>query len=408
MRILIHGINFAPELTGIGKFTGELAQFLAQHGHQVRVVTAPPYYPHWIITSPYSAWRYKREIMGDILVIRCPLWVPSKPTGLNRILHLASFALSSLPAMLCQVAWKPNVVLSVAPAILSAPASWLTARLARAQAWLHIQDFEIEAAVSLNLLPGFGFVISLFKKIEAFGLKRFDTVSTISQRMLERLWKKGIPDRKTYLLPNWVDCQTIFPLTQPSLMRNEIGASPEQTVILYSGNLGKKQGLELLVAAAQTLKNIPSLLFVICGNGSARSQLEKQAENLPNIRFVDLKPVEQLNDLLNAADIHILVQRTETADLVMPSKLTGMLASGRPVIATATQGTELARVIDEIGVLVPPENLQKLTQAIIGLAQDQPRREELGKLGLQFVLSHWEKELVLENFLSKLRYNTER
>jgi colanic acid biosynthesis glycosyl transferase WcaI len=123
---------------------------------------------------------------------------------------------------------------------------------------------------------------------------------------------------------------------------------------------------------------------------------------------MDLKPIEQLNELLNAADVHVLVQRAETADLVMPSKLSGMLASGRPVIATATYGTELATVIEETGVLVPPENLLRLTQAILSLAQDASRREHLGKLGLQFVLTHWEKELVLEGLLSKLRYNTVR
>jgi colanic acid biosynthesis glycosyl transferase WcaI len=408
MRILIYGINFTPELTGIGKYTGELAQFLAQHSQQIRVVTAPPYYPHWKIMPPYSGWRYKQEQMDGIRVFRCPIWVPAKPSGLNRILHLASFGLSTLPVMLSQIPWKPDIVICIAPAIFCAPAAWITAHFSRAQAWLHIQDFELEAAVNLKFLPGSGFLVSMLKKIEAVLLQRFDIVSTISQRMLQRLWQKGVPDQKTYLLPNWVDCKVIFPLSRPSPMRDEIGATPDQIVILYSGNLGKKQGLELLIAAAHALQNETSLLFVICGNGSARSYLEKQAENMPNIRFMDLKPIEQLNDLLNAADVHVLVQRAETADLVMPSKLSGMLASGRPVIATATHGTELAAVIEETGVLVSPENLPKLTQAILSLAQDVSRRENLGKQGLQFVLTHWEKELVLEGLLSKLRYNTVR
>lgn len=408
MRILIHGINFFPELTGIGKYTGELAQFLSQKGNQVRVVTAPPYYPQWKINCPYSGGLYKQEKIDEIEVIRCPLWVPSKPTGWNRVLHLASFTLSSIPAMLWQTTWKPDIVISIAPAILCSPISWLTARLAKAKAWLHIQDFELEAAINLRLLPGFGFISNILKKAEAFLFQRFDTVSTISQRMLERLWDKGIAAQKTYLLPNWVDSQVIFPLSHPSRTRREIGARDDQIMILYSGNLGKKQGLELLIEAARSLQDNQSLLFVICGNGSARSLLEKQAADLPNVRFIDLKPLEQLNDLLNAADIHVLVQRAETADLVMPSKLSGMLASGKPVIATATAGTELALVIEKVGVLIPPENAQRLSEAILSLAQDASRRKELGKLGSEFALTHWDKELILEGFLSKLRYNSDR
>ena len=408
MRILIYGINFTPELTGIGKYTGELAQYLSQRGEQVRVITAPPYYPYWKVQSPYSAWHYLREQIDGFLVFRCPVWVPARPSGLKRVLHLASFALSSVPAMLRQISWKPDIVVCIAPAIFCAPAAWITARRARARSWLHIQDFELEAAINLKILPGLGFLTSFLSKIEAFLLKRFDVVSTISQRMLERLHQKGISDHKTYLLPNWVDCKVILPLSHPSPIRKEIGADPEKVVILYSGNLGQKQGLELLVGAAQALQNENDLFFVICGNGSARPQLEKQAENLSNIRFMDLRPIEQLNELLNAADIHVLVQRAETADLVMPSKLSGMLASGRPVIATASGGTELAEVIEETGLLVPPENLQELTQAILSLAHDMPRREALGKQGLQFVHTHWEKELVLEKLLYKLRYNTVR
>jgi colanic acid biosynthesis glycosyl transferase WcaI len=396
MRILIYGINFIPELTGIGKYTGELAQFLSQRGGQVRVVTAPPYYPYWEIQSPYSGWHYVREQIDGIQVFRCPVWV----------LHLASFALSSLSTVFSQISWKPDVVICVAPAIFCAPAAWITARIARAKSWLHIQDFELEAAINLKLLPGLGFLTSFILKIEGFLLKRFDVVSTISQRMLERLHEKGVPDHKTYLLPNWVDRKVIFPLSHPSRIRQEIGAGPEKIVILYSGNLGQKQGLELLVGAAQVLQNENDIFFVICGNGSARSQLEEQAENLSNIRFIDLRPVEQLNELLNVADIHILLQRAETADLVMPSKLGGMLASGRPVIATASRGTELAAVIQETGLLIPPENLKELTQAIFSLAHDAPRREELGKRGLQFVRAHWEKQRVLDKLLIKLGYNT--
>ena len=153
METLIIGINFSPELTGIGKYTGELAEYLVEAGHEVRVITAPPYYPQWQVQDGYSSWRYRRERRRGIVIYRCPLWVPARPTGLKRILHLASFGLSSLPPAILLAGWRPQVVLSIAPALLSAPAALLSARLAGAKAWLHIQDFELEAAVSLGLVP---------------------------------------------------------------------------------------------------------------------------------------------------------------------------------------------------------------------------------------------------------------
>ncbi|RME56373.1 colanic acid biosynthesis glycosyltransferase WcaI, partial [Candidatus Parcubacteria bacterium] len=153
MKVLIYAINYAPELTGIGKYTGEMAEWLAERGHQVRAVTAPPYYPAWKIGEGYSGRRYTREALGGVEVWRCPLYVPSKPTGAKRIVHLASFALSSLPVMLRQIFWKPDMVFVVEPPLFCAPVAWIVARLSGGKCWLHVQDFEVDAAFALGLLP---------------------------------------------------------------------------------------------------------------------------------------------------------------------------------------------------------------------------------------------------------------
>ena len=121
MKILIHGINYAPEIIGTGKYTGELGRWLAARGHEVRVVTAPPYYPAWRVGEGYSAGRYRRESIAGVDVWRCPLWVPEKPSGLKRLLHLASFASSSFPIMLRQALWRPDVVMLIEPPLLGAP-----------------------------------------------------------------------------------------------------------------------------------------------------------------------------------------------------------------------------------------------------------------------------------------------
>ena len=139
MRILIYSINYFPEPTGIGKYNGEMAEWLANHGHEVVMITALPYYPWWRVQQPYRSWLYRTELINKVTVHRCPLWVPRHPTGFTRLLHLTSFAFSSIPALLTQWRWKPTVVLCIAPALMNAPFALAFGRLTGAKTWLHIQ-----------------------------------------------------------------------------------------------------------------------------------------------------------------------------------------------------------------------------------------------------------------------------
>ena len=149
-----------------------------------------------------------------------------------------------------------------------------------------------------------------------------------------------------------------------------LNLAKNQLVVLYSGNMGRKQGIEILVDVARRLENAPHIQLVLCGDGAARPDLEQRAAGLRNVHFLPLQPLNRLNELLNLGDIHVLPQRADTADLVMPSKLTGMLASGRPVIATAAPGTELASVVGRVGVVVPPGDPDCLAESIKDLAAD--------------------------------------
>ncbi len=409
MRILIIGLNFAPEITGIGKYSGEMAAFLAEKGHEVRVITSPPYYPQWHILPGYSGSAYRQEVWRGVRVFRCPLWVPASSnsrrqiSGIQRVIHLASFALSSLPAALGQVRWRPHRVIVLAPAVLNAPAAALVARLAGAKSWLHIQDFELDAALRLKMLPGLGLIFKLAQKAESGLYRSYDCVSTISDRMLARLIEKGVPPERTRLFPNWADIRHIFPIHGYNSLRSELAIEDNCQVILYSGNMGQKQGLEILVEVARRLADEKNLLFLMCGEGAARLKLVDLAKGLPNVRFLPLQPHERLNDLLNLAAIHILPQAAGAADLVMPSKLAGMLASGRPVIVTASTGTELASVMSPLGVVIPPGKPDSLAQAVLTLANRPDLQDELGRRGRTYVEEMWAKDLVLEKFLKALQ-----
>ena len=402
MRILIYGLNYAPELTGTGKYTAEMAEALQQQGHDVHVVCAPPYYPEWKIAPGFSGWRGARETRNQVRVWRAPLWVPARPSGLKRMIHLASFAAASLPALATRAFWRPDIVMAIAPSLLNAPAALALARVTGAHSWLHIQDFEVDAAFDLGLLksPRAGrFALAVERAL----LRRFDVVSTISAKMVERAIAKGVAPSNVFSLPNWVDISAIYPLDRVNTFRVELDIPDNAKVVLYSGNMGAKQGIEILADAAAALSVRQDIVFVFCGNGATKADLQNRCEGLANCRFIPLQPVKRLNELLNLADVHVLPQRGGAADLVMPSKLTGMFASGRAVIAMARPGTELYNVVEPRGVTVPPEDVDALTEAIEALVADPEWRAMLGAEGRAFAELHLSPASVLGRLDDRLR-----
>ena len=397
MRILLYGAYFPPEQIGIGKYTGEMAAWLVRRGHEVRVVTAPPFYPAWRVMDGYAGGRYRRERWQGMRLWRCPIWVPTRQTGMRRVLHLLSFALSSAPIMLRQVFWKPQVVLVVAPPLFCTLAALFAARLSSAQAWLHLQDLEVDAAFETGLLrrPA---LRRAAVWVERQLISRFDTVSTISRNMVARVIDKGIERQRCILFPNWVDAEAIRPLDGRNPFRDELGISDEVTVALYSGNMGEKQGLETVLEAARQLRAENAVRFVLCGDGAQRTRLVKEYGDLSNVIWLPLQPLARLNDLLNLADIHLLPQRADVADLVMPSKLTGMLASGRPVIATAVAGTQVDEVVAQCGIVVAPGDDRALARAIQSLARDHGERRRLGAAARKYAVDNMNLECVLQEF----------
>ena len=406
MKILFYGINFAPELTATGKYTGEMAEWFAKQGHDVRVITAPPYYPAWKVSEDYKN-AYVTEQWQGVTVFRTPLWVPEQPSGLKRLIHLASFALCSLPTLFKQWSWKPDVVWVVEPPLMCAPAAVAFAKLNGAKSWLHVQDYEVNAAFDMGLIKA-KWLRGFVEACERWLMRCFDRVSSISGQMLKLAKHKGIDEAKIISFPNWVDISAIQPLEELSPYRKELGIAGDKIVALYSGNMGGKQGLEILAETAKIIerKQIQNIQFVFCGNGAGRANLEAACLGSANVMFLDLQPFERLGELLGMADIHLLPQRADAADIVMPSKLTGMLASGKSVIATAAADTELGYVITEdakCGLIVPPENCLALAEAIIQLSQDSESRQCYGKNGRAYAEHKLSKDQILKTFEQDLK-----
>jgi putative colanic acid biosynthesis glycosyltransferase WcaI len=397
MRVLVYGIHFPPEPIGIGKFTGEMTAWLAKQGHDVRVVAAQPSYPGWRVMPGYQGARYTHRQWKGATVWHCPVWIPRRPTGMKRVLHYLSVALSSAPIVFRQIGWKPEVIIVVVPPLFCSPIALLAARLSGARSWLHVQDFEVSAAFETGLLrqPALRRMASW---VERHLMRRFDRVSTISPKMMEGLRARGLAEERCAFFPNWVDVRAIYPLPGRNALREELGIPSGTTVALYSGNMAGKQGLETLLDAARLLEGDESLRFVMCGDGAAREKLRDVYRTLHNVVWLPLQPAERLNELLNLADIHLLIQLAGVADLVMPSKLTGMLASGRPVIATASAGSQVAEVVEGCGIAVPPGEASALASALRALGADPDRRRRLGQAARDYAVKNMDVSSILGNF----------
>jgi len=402
MRVLLYGLNYAPEPVGIGKYSGELGGWLAKRGHQIRVVTAAPYFPQWQAQGN----RYRQEHLDGAMVWRCPLWVPRRPNGITRLLHLASFAVSSLPVLVMQWRWRPDLIICVAPALFCAPGALVLKRMCgpQTQAWLHIQDFELDAAFELGLLKGKG-MRTTAERLERWLLRSFQRVSSISEAMRKRAIGKGVKSECAKLLTNWVDLSLIYPIAEDQRLSNpyrkELGINGKQLILLYSGSMNKKQGLELVVKAMEALKDREDLAWVFGGEGPGKTALIDATRHLPQVVHVGLQPSERLNEWLNFADIHLLPQKEAAADLVLPSKVLGILASGRPMVAASPAGSTLGQLAAQTGRRVNPGDAVAFAEAVEELARNGEDRRMLGakgralaeeKYGLTSTLQRFEQE----------------
>lgn len=401
MKVLIYGINFSPELIGIGKYSGEMAYWMANKGHDIRVITSPPYYPSWSIKKDFKN-SYSYEKSRNISIIRCPLYVPSKPNTLKRFAHLASFSLSSSIPLLASIFWKPDVVIQVVPTIFCSIQTLIITKLTGSKSVIHIQDFEVDAMFGLSKAES-GLVKKISYLLEKKILDSFKIISTISQGMIDRALKKGIDRKKLIFFPNWVDLDHFKNQQKDNKFLIDLGVSAKKKIVLYSGNIGEKQGLELILYAAKYLEDNSNIQFVIVGEGAIKERLIQLSNelNLANIFFFPILPYNKLPGLLASADCHLVIQKKGVADAVLPSKLSSILAVGGNAVITASRDTTLGILCSEysdIAVRVEPESVEDLVTGIErALLMPKPNR-----VAKKYSKDFLDKDMILNRFLKDI------
>jgi colanic acid biosynthesis glycosyl transferase WcaI len=271
------------------------------------------------------------------------------------------------------------------------------ARWMHAASWLHIQDFEVDAAFDLGLLSNKHLRTMMFSA-ERRILRSFDIVSTISPQMLNRLTDKGVGRQKIRELRNWIDTTIITPGDRQAQFRKELDLADSDVVALYSGTMSNKQGLDLIIEAAKELdQDNNNIQFILCGEGPHKSKLQELAAGINNVHFLAIQPEDRFAKLLNTADIHLIPQRAEAADLVLPSKLGGIFASGRPVIAMAAHNTGLADEVAGAGLVTPPGDAGALAVVVLKLADNLGLRQKLGEGARRRAVQRLDKTSILKS-----------
>lgn len=393
--ILVLSQHFYPTLIGSAAYMTDFARWLTERNQSVLVVTDRPFYPDYKIAPGYEAGKRDREIVFGADVMRLPTYVPVGGRAAKRFINESVFLAGVFLRLISGRVKRSTRVISLCPSIFTVLAGALsTARLGRHVAIVH--DIQSGLAAGLGML-GSGPLLRLLKGLERFALNRADHIIVLSDHMRDVLERQGVR-RPIEVIPIWVDLKQIFPLPRPE------GAGP---TVLYSGNLGRKQGWDQLIAMVEILRDRrPDVRVVIRGTGSRIDALQEEINErrLSNVVLESLVPPERLNDGLAAGDVHLVPQDPNGADFAVPSKVYGIMAAGRPFVCTAAPGSPLWLMQEETQsfACVPPNDPQAFAEAVIRLVSDPQLRQQMGRRARAYVAATASRDVVLGRYLEVL------
>lgn len=397
-HITLLSLNFYPEDTAIGLYSTQLAEYLEEQGAQITVITAFPYYPQWEVWEDYKKKKpFAEEQKGSIRILRYKQYVPRKPTFFKRILHIIDFTYGTWKNL--KRVTECDLVISIIPFTSSAWLGNMLSRKRNAKHWIHIQDFEFDAAFQSGLATerkSEGLVYQKLMSLEKKILDKAHRVSTISHTMVEKLKTKT--ETPVFFLPNWIDTAA----SDPSRVEQHRYINQHRFTLLYAGNVGDKQDWELFKKLVDLL-DFDEYQVVVVGAGAKMEALKKTLAHLP-IEWYDPVPLRELASLLASTDVHILFQKTEVKDTVMPSKILGMMASAKPSIVTGNAMAEPAIIFKESqgGFYESEPDVKRIMERLQWLKSNPTFALEMGLAARVYSIEKFAKESTLKRFTEEV------
>ena len=399
MRILIYSYNYYPEPIGIAPLMTELAEGMVKRGHEVRVITAMPWYPEGEIKPEYRGKLFSTEEINGVKVQRCYIWTRRERNVLNR----AAFELSFMVLSLIQAfrGWRPDVIFLTVPGLPVAVSAAILSTIYRSPIVLNLQDILPDAAVHVGLIKN-NKIITVLKYLETFAYSISTKISVIADGFTKNILAKGVSLEKITEIPNWVDINFIEPLPKENNSFRIKNNLQEKFVVMYSGNIALTQGLETVIDASSRLKHFPNIAIVIIGEAKALKRLEQycQKNAVDNVTLLPFEPRAKLPEMLAAADVGLVIQKKNVLDFNMPSKIQVLLASGRAIVGSVPSTGTAASALRKsgAGVIVPPEEPQALADAIVKLYRDPSLADRLGRQGRIYAEQNYAFELALDKY----------
>jgi putative colanic acid biosynthesis glycosyltransferase WcaI len=383
LRIAVLCPHFAPDNAPTGEVMTRIVTELAALGHEVHVVTALPWYRSHAVEQGWEGKWVRRETTGWGSITRVnPFPGDDKRNLVRRAAGFAGF--SALAGLTSLRGGRVDAVIAMSPPLTMGLTGWGTHVVRRGPLIFNIQDVFPDAAVETGAITDKR-IIAVARWLERVSYRRAAAVTVLSTDLRDNVAAKMRPSKRddVRVIPNFVDTGVIHPQDRMTALRTELGIGSE-TVVLYAGNVGFSQSLEMVVDAA---KSLPSLTFLINGDGVARTSLQDHAGGIANVRFSGYQPQERLSEVLATGDIHLVPLKAGLGRVSVPSKTYSILAAGRPALAAIDHGTEVPRILAASGggVCVPPDDPVELRAALEHLAADAGRCQAMGAAGRRWV-----------------------
>ena len=402
MKILVSSINFSPDHSGIALYSTDLAVYFAEQGHEVTAVTGFPYYPKWEKHPEDWGRLFKSDQYKGVKVLRGYLYVPQRVTTLKRILHELSFVFFAMINFFR--AGRQDCIVILSPPLLLGLVGIMFKWLGGAQFVFHIQDLQPDAALSLGMVKP-GMLIRILQRIELFIYKHSNWVATITRGMRERLLNKGVPAEKLALYYNWINVEEASSKQYPGRFLAKHTDMKGKFLVAYAGNLGIKQGVDVLVEAAELLQNDPRFQLLIIGEGADRPRLMgiAEAKRLRNLTFLPFLSPGEYTEMLSDVQVSFVAQKEKTGNVFFPSKLLGILAMSKPLLISADLDSELATTVSSgnFGLVVAAGDAKGVAEGIRRLESDSDLCSRLGQQGRKAV-ELWDRKIVLGAFLKRI------
>lgn len=406
MKILVIMLYWYPYEGPLMPIYGAIFKDLMEKGHEITIVCS---FPHFRKGRSETWDEYRGKLIhksyweGARLVrsyVFAPVFKDSKASLVFRALNFLSFNLSCIFAATAYGGKADIIFAPSSPPLTNGICAWIVSIFKKCPVVYNVQDLYPDMAEKLGIANN-KIILAVLKKMERIVYKISTSLLVISDSMRSNLLKKKVPANKIAKIPNFIDTEFIKPMPQENPFAKQWGLAGK-FVVMYAGNIGLPHGAEVIIKAAEELKDEPDITFCFVSRGEYRDQLMNQAEKngLDAVRFIPPQPENKVPEIWASASVSLVTYRSGMADFSVPSKLLAIMCSGRPVIAVAEKGSEVSKIVAaaDCGICVEPDRPKELAEAILYIRQNRTEAMNMGANGRHYALMHFDRKKISDSY----------